>query len=163
MTRAAGSRVVTQAEVGLQPIDLLWTLRPDDQAAMTDLDDRIIGRVLQAENLRGDTDLLIGYTDQVAGKITFFELSPLVASLRSLLLAARPARPTDYTVPAAGGTLDPHGDDDVDLPRTRPQAVRDALNGFLTPVNTFLSDLGALLADPQWPIARSCSAAWTPS
>jgi hypothetical protein len=115
---------------------------------MTDLDDRITGRVLQAENLRGDTDLRIGYTDQVAGKITFFELSPLVASLRSLLLAARPARPTDYTVPAAGGTLDPHGDDGVDLPRTRPQAVRDALNGFLPPVSTFLSDLGALLADP---------------
>ena len=149
LTAAAGSRVVTQAELGLQPIDLLWALRPDDQAAMTDLDDRIAGRVLQAENLRGDTGLLIGYTDQVAGKITFFELSPLVASLRSLLLAARPGRPTDYTVPAAGGTLDPHGDDDVDLPRARPQAVRDALSGLTASVSTFLADLGTLLADPQ--------------
>jgi hypothetical protein len=148
-TDAARSRVVTQAEIGLQPIDLLWALRPDDQAAMTGLDDRIAGRVLQTENLRGDTDPLIRYTDQVAGKITFFELSPLVASLRSLLLAARPARPTDYLAPAGGGTLDPHGDDAVDLPRARPQAVRDALSGFGTSLSTFLTDLGALLIDPQ--------------
>ena len=69
VTGAARSRVVTQAEIGLQPIDLLWALRPDDQAAMTGLDDRIAGRALQAENLRGDTNPLIRYTDQVAGKI----------------------------------------------------------------------------------------------
>ena len=144
VTNAQRGRVVTQAEAGLQPIDLLWALRPDDQPAMTDLDDRITGRVVQAENLRGDTDLLIAYTSQVAGKITFFELSPLVASLRSLLLAARPARPTDYTVPAGGGTLDPHGDDDVGLPRARPQAVRDAMSVFITSLGTFLTDLGAL-------------------
>ena len=149
VTNAAHTQVVSQFDLGLQPIDLLWALRPDDQAAMTDLDDRIIGHVLQAQNLRADTGLRIGSTGQVTGKITFFELSPLVASLRSMLLAARPARPADYAVPAAGGTFDRHSDDQVDLPRTRPQAVRDALNALLTLVSAFPGDLDALRTDPR--------------
>jgi hypothetical protein len=148
VTHAAHTRVVTQTEIGLQPIDLLWVLRPNDQPAMADLDDRIIGRVQHAENLRGDTELVIHYTDPINDKITFFELSPLVASLRTLLLAARPARPSDYTVPADGGTLDPHADDGVDLPRNRPQAVRDAVSALGTSLNSFISDLGAPLANP---------------
>jgi len=148
VTHAAHSRVVSQDDVGLQPIDLLWALRPSDQQAMTDLDDRIVGRVQHAENLRGDTELAIRYTDPVDGKTTFFELSSLVASLRTLLLAARPARPSDFTVPADGATLDPHADDGVDLPRNRPQAVRDTLNDLATLLGSFITDLSAPLADP---------------
>jgi hypothetical protein len=148
VTGAARNRVVTQTELGLQPIDLLWALRPTDQAAMTDLDDRIIGRVQHAENLRGDTELVIRYTDQIAGKVTLFELSSLVDSLRTLLLAARPARPSDFTLPAGGGALDPRADDAVDLPRNRPQAVRDALNALRPPIDDFAGDLDTLLADP---------------
>jgi len=148
LTGAAKSRVVSQDDAGLQPIDLLWALRPTDQAAMTDLDDRIVGRVQHAENLRGDTELVIRYTDQVSGKITFFELSPLVDGLRALLLAARPAKPSDFTVPAGGAALDPHADDAVDLPRNRPQAVRDALDDFAGDLGSFAGDLGAPLADP---------------
>jgi hypothetical protein len=148
-THAVHSRVVSQADAGLQPIDLLWALRPADQAAMTDLDDRIVGQVLQAQNLRADTELVIRYTDQVDGKITFFELSPLVASLRTVLLAARPARPSDYITPAAGGTLDPHADDGVDLPRARPQAVRGALSAFAAALGSLITDLGTPLADPM--------------
>ena len=148
VTHAPHSRVVTQAEIGLQPIDLLWALRPNDRVAMTDLDDRIIGRVQHAENPRGDADLVIHYTDRIAGKITLFELSPLVAALRTLLLAARAAKPSDYLAPAAGGPLDPHADDAVDLPRERPQAVRDALRAFGTTLDSLITDLAAPLANP---------------
>ena len=86
-TRQPRSRVVTQDELNLAPIDLVWTLRPSEQAAMTDLDDRIVGRVVHAEALRGDTELVIRYTDPVPGTISFFELAPLVDDLRVLLLA----------------------------------------------------------------------------
>jgi hypothetical protein len=147
-TGAARSRVVTQADLGLRSIDLLWTVRPDDPATMTELDDRIIGRVQHVENLRGDVEPVIRYTDQVPGKISFFELSSLVGELRALLLAARPGRPSDATVAAAQATLDPNVDDTVDLPRARPAAVRAALVSFASGLDDFLHDLGALLADP---------------
>src|SRR5262249_28956798 len=44
-TGHAQKSVVTQDDVNLSPIDLLWTVRPAGQAAMTDLEDRIIGVV----------------------------------------------------------------------------------------------------------------------
>ena len=147
-THAAGSSVVTQADLGLQPIDLLWMLRPTDQAAMTELDDRIVARVLHTQTLRADTELVLRYTDQVPGKISLFQLSPLVDALRALLLAARPAKPTDYTLPAGGDALDPHADDTVDLPRARPKAVRDAMSAFGGSLDTLISDLSSPLADP---------------
>lgn len=148
VTSSQHSTVVTQSDIDLQPIDLLWALRPTDQAAMTDLDDRIVGRVAHTQDLRGDTEVVIRYTDRINGKITFFELSPLVDALRQLVLAARPAVPSDYIVPADGATLDPDRDADVDLPRNRPQAVRDALNSFRTELADFVHDIGQPLADP---------------
>ncbi len=148
VTAAQHSTVVTQSDLGLQPIDLLSALRPADQALMTDLDDRIVGRVTHTQNLRGDTEVAIGYTDRINGKITFFELSPLVDALRQLLLSARPAKPSDYIVPADGATLAPDRDADVDLPRNRPQAVRDALNAFRTTLAGFVNGIGQPLADP---------------
>jgi hypothetical protein len=147
-TGHADELVVSQDDLDLEPIDLLWVLRPDDPATMTDLDDRIIGRVLDVKDLRGDTEPVIRYTDQVPGKITFFELSPLVAELRALLLAARPARPSDLVPGATAGPADPHVDDDVDLPRPRPAAVRSALKDFQDDLDDFVHDLGAPLADP---------------
>jgi hypothetical protein len=141
-------RVVTQAELGLQPIDLLWALRPEDQAAMSELDDRVVARVHHEEELRADTELLIRYVDRVPDKVSLFELSPLVAALRTTLLAARPARPGDYAAPADGSVLDPHLDDDVDLPRERPQFVRDTLHSLAHAVRDARDELTELLADP---------------
>lgn len=148
VTLTAHSTTVTQQDVDLQPIDLLWALRPNDQAAMTDLDDRIVGRVMHTQNLRGDVELAIRYTDRIDHKITFFELSPLVDALRQLILAARPAKPSDFLAPADGSTLDPDADADVDLPRNRPQKLRDSLDAFRDDLADFVHDLGQPLADP---------------
>ena len=147
-THAPGSAVITQADLGLQPIDLLFLLRPTDQATMTELDDRIVARVMHTQTLRADTELVLRYTDPVPGKISLFQLSPLVDTLRRLMLAARPARPSDYTMPAGGGALDPQADEAVDLPRARPKAVRDALSAFAGPIDALIADLGTPLADP---------------
>jgi hypothetical protein len=148
LTHAPGNRVVTQAELGLQPIDLLRTLRPTDQAGMTELDDRIAGRVQHAQTLRADTELLIRYTDPVPGKISLFQLSPLVDALRGMLVAARPARPSDFLAPAGGNPVDPDADTTLDLPRARPQAVRDQLDAFGTQLTGLVGTLTPLLADP---------------
>ncbi|TYB44007.1 hypothetical protein [Actinomadura chibensis] len=148
-------RLVTQQETGLEPIDLLWALRPADEAAMTDLDDRILGVVVDQSKPRPDVELTIEYTTRIsdqngpgfAGKIGFFELSPLVAALRTLLTSARPLRPSDL-VPAAGSApLDRSADDAVSLPRERPAEVLKALTGLRDDVTGFISDLGALYPD----------------
>jgi len=148
VTGTARSRVVSQAELGLQPIDLLWTLRLQDEAGMTDLDDRVVGRVQQAETLRPDVELGIRYTERIAGRLTFFELSPLVASLRSLLVQVRSLRPSDVVRPASGDPIDSQLDDRVDLPRNRPSAVRDAQRELQSAMDSYVTDLGGLLADP---------------
>ncbi|MCE3555572.1 hypothetical protein LWC33_29525 [Pseudonocardia sp. RS11V-5] len=141
----AQSRVVSQQDVGLSPIDLLWAVRPADEAAMTDLDDRILGVVVERDGPRPDALLSIRYTQRVTNRITFFELSGLVATLRRLLTTSRPLRPSDL-VPAAGSaTVDRGADDVISLSRERPAAVRASLNKLAGNVTSYISDLGALL------------------
>jgi hypothetical protein len=140
----AHERIVTQDDVGLAPIDLLWAVRPAGEAAMTDLDDRIIGVVVDKEHPRPDAELTIRYTDRVNGKVTFFELSPLIAALRTLLTTGRPLKPTDL-VPASGPvTVDRTLDDAVTVSRQRPVAVRDSLTDLAHDVADLLTDLGRL-------------------
>jgi hypothetical protein len=140
-TGAARGRVVTQHDVGLQPIDLLWALRPGGGTAMTDLDDRILGVVIARDQPRPDSVFTIQYTQKVDGKVTFFELSPVVSALRTLLTTGRPLRPSDL-VPAAGTSdVDRSADDAVTLPRQRPAAVRADLAKLGQEVADFIHDL----------------------
>jgi hypothetical protein len=145
------SRQVTQAEAGLSPIDLLWALRPADEAAMTDLDDRILGVVIEATTPRPDFELHIEYTTRVNGKVSFFELSPLVAAVRTLLTTSRPLRQSDL-VPAAGGAaVNRAADDAVSLPRTRPAAVLASIKDLIDDVADYVGDLGPLYPDAAPP------------
>ncbi|WP_037309321.1 hypothetical protein [Amycolatopsis orientalis] len=136
--------VVTQAEAGLQAIDLLWAVPPARAAEATDLDDRILGVVIEEARPRPDAELEIQYTERVSGKVSFFELSPLIGALRSLLTTARPLRPTDL-IPAAGtARVERAADDAVSLSRERPAAVLESLTSLGEDVTEFLADLGAL-------------------
>ncbi|HEX6347299.1 hypothetical protein [Umezawaea sp.] len=140
-------RTVTQAETGLAPIDLLWALRPADQAAMTDLDDRILGVVIEAEKPRPDLELHIEYTTRVDKKVTFFEVSPLVAAVRTLLTTARPLRQSDL-VPAAGpAAVNRAADDAVSLSRKRPATVLASMVDLIDDVTDYVGDLGPLYPD----------------
>ena len=146
------SRPVTQAEAGLSPIDLLWALRPADEAAMTDLDDRILGVVIEETKPRPDFELHIEYTTRVNGKVSFFELSPLVAAVRTLLTTSRPLRQSDL-VPAAGSaTVNRAADDVVSLPRTRPAAVLASIKDLIDDVADYVGDLGPFYPDAAPPI-----------
>jgi hypothetical protein len=137
-------RVVTMADLDLEPIDLLWTVRPAGEPSMTELEDRIVGVVHTREHLRPDTELTIRFTRRVEDKVTFFEVSPLVSALRTLITTARPLRSTDL-VPAAGGTpVDRDADNAVSLPRQRPTAVLQSLNELGDKVDDYLDDLNAL-------------------
>jgi hypothetical protein len=148
----AAQRVVAQDDIDLAPIDLLWALRPAGEAAMTDLDDRIIGAVVDRDNPRPDAELTIRYTERVEDKITFFELSPVIAALRTLLTTGRPLKPSDL-VPAAGDATGIRRlDDAVSVSRDRPEAVRNALADLAGDVAGYLADLAPLYpqaAPPQ--------------
>ncbi|MFI9456988.1 hypothetical protein [Amycolatopsis sp. NPDC052450] len=141
------SRVVTQAEAGLQRLDLLWAVPPAENAEATDLDDRILGVVIEKSRPRPDAKLEIHYTRRVPRKVSFFELSPLIGALRSLLTTARPLRPTDL-VPAAGtAKVESIADEAVSLSRERQVAVLESLTDLGGDVTEFLTDLGAHYPD----------------
>ncbi|OXM49352.1 hypothetical protein CFP71_30070 [Amycolatopsis thailandensis] len=145
-------RDVTQQETGLSSIDLLFALRPADAAAMTDLDDRIIGVVTERAKPRPDRVLSIDYTQRVPNKVSFFELSPLVAAVRTLMTTSRPLRQSDLTPAAGSTTVNRAADDDVTLPRERPAAVLASLTVLVDEdVADFVTDLGALYPKGQQP------------
>ncbi len=140
----AQESVVTQDDLGLTAIDLLWAVRPAGDAAMAELDDRIIGAVLDDDEPRPDAELSIRYTERIPGKVSFFELSPLLTALRTLLTTGRPLKPTDL-VPAAGpATPDRSIDDGVSVSKRRPEEVRDALSELADDVDDYVDDLARL-------------------
>lgn len=146
------SRVVTQSDIGLQSIDLLWALRAADSSEMTDLDDRILGVVYQRSTPRPDARPTIQYTQRVPRKVSFFELSALVSALRTLFTTARPLRPSDL-VPAAGAsTVDRSVDDAVALPRDRPASVLESITDLGGTVDEYLTDLAELYPAGKDPV-----------
>jgi len=98
VTAAPIAQTVTQQQLQLQPIDWLYVLRTDSQPAMTELDDRILLYVTQTFSPRPDTLLKIHYTERLTGKISFFELAPMMQSLRSLILRSRPLKASDIAL-----------------------------------------------------------------
>ncbi len=86
---------VTQQLLKLQPIDLIYMMNPESGQAMTELDDRVIHYINHEPSLRPDSEISIKYTDRIADKITFYELFPLIKSLRALILQSRSLRAGD--------------------------------------------------------------------
>jgi hypothetical protein len=147
---------ITQEDLDLSPIDLLWLVRPVGDAAMTDLDDRIIGAAVDRHHPRPDAELTIRYTERAEDddKVTFFELSPLVDALRTLLTTGRPLRPTDLVPPAGPTTVDRALDDAISVSRQRPEAVRESLDDLGDDVADYLRDLDRLYPPPPAPPRR---------
>jgi hypothetical protein len=96
---APKTMTLSQADLGLQPLDLIYLLNLDLDQAMSELDDRIVQAVRYGPNAHPDVAVTILYAQPVAGKITFFELAALVRSLRTLVLKSRAVGPTDMALP----------------------------------------------------------------
>lgn len=144
------SHIVTQADLALAPIDLLYLLDPDNERSARSLDDRIEAFVIATHAPRPHTIADIVYRDRIpaiAGHVPFFELTALIRSLRTVLLRSRPLRPTDMAMAQESEeTLDIDVSlDDVRITRNQTEltARRDALE-------TFGNTLQALLdTEPQ--------------
>jgi hypothetical protein len=127
-------KVVTlsQADLGLQPIDLLYLVNLDLDMAQSELDDRIVQAVRYGPDAHPAMAVTIQYTEPVAGKVTLLELAALLRSLRALLLRSRAVGPTDMAMPLETESEEAEWDDAelahrVDEAITTLTARRDAL------------------------------------
>jgi hypothetical protein len=128
-----GDATVTQADLKLEPIDILYVATLDGAAAMSELDDRIVRHVMRTFTPRGDSQIKLLHTVRLPDPVvSFFELAPLVAHLRPLLLRSRPLTPSDIVPP--GG--DP-ADSTTAIDPARVQTVWDALKGLSDAVAAF--------------------------
>jgi len=118
--------VVTQADLELQPIELLYVVTLDGDAALGELEDRVLRHVIDTDAPRPDAAIAIRHTARLpAPMVSFFELAPLVRHLRSLLLRSRPLAPTDI---ALSGEAARGQDAAQTITRSRVEKVYTALD-----------------------------------
>jgi hypothetical protein len=139
------TQTVTQQNLQLQSIDLLYLLRTDSQPAMTELDDCILLYVTQTFSPRPDILLKIQYTERLTDKISFFELAPMMQSLRSLVLRSRPLKATDIALQNKATKAQ---EEMVFGDRQRIDLPLSSLTNLKTDIESFKNDLETLLADP---------------
>jgi len=90
---------VTQKDLQLQAIDLLHMLDLENEQAMTELDDRIEHFLRAKPDAVPQGAITIEYTQpDSSGRITFFQLAPMLKSLRALAVSSRPLRSTDLAL-----------------------------------------------------------------
>jgi hypothetical protein len=116
---------ITQNDLQLQPVDLLYLINLDLDQAMAELDDRILQMVRYGPDAHPDMAVTINYTQLQPGQITFFEIAALVRSLREIVLKSRAAGPTDMAMPLDSKSDDAVWDDAELLGR-----IQTAINGL---------------------------------
>ncbi|HEU5324053.1 MAG TPA: hypothetical protein VFX28_24840, partial [Methylomirabilota bacterium] len=142
---------LSQADLGLQPIDLLALVDLDLEQALTELDDRILQRVRYGADAHPGLALTIEYTQPVPGRVTLLELAALVRSLRALLLKSRPLGPSDMAMPLEA-TAEEEAWDDAELQGRLAAAMatltarRDALAALAGDASD-LDDYARLVSD----------------
>ena len=98
--------IVSQKNLGLQAIDLLYVFNMDTEQAMTELDDRITAFIRYNISLHPKTELKINYTkivDPVDRSITsFFEVAALIKSLRKIITGNKFLTPAQLVLSPEG-------------------------------------------------------------
>jgi hypothetical protein len=143
--RATGnerSEFISQTDLGLHPIDLVYRVDVTTQQALTDLDDRILEFLYAHHAPRLDREIRIRYTDRVANRSTWFEVQGLVHSLRELTVAGRPLQPADLMRPNDASSTEQAT---AVVPKSRVETARDDLRDNHVPA---LDTLAAALANP---------------
>jgi hypothetical protein len=135
---------VTQADLGLAPLDLLYMLRLESDQTMAELDSRITRHVIETMNIQPDQSPSIRYTARQAGLFSFFEISPQVNSLRSLLLRSRPLRAGDLALSNEATT---RSEAAVFLDDQPVKDIWNRLDTLKTDLINFKDDLEALLVN----------------
>jgi hypothetical protein len=86
---------VTQRQLNLQPLDLIYLMQETGDVPLGFLDDRVLQFVHATKTPALGKRITIEYTTRVTGKVTFFELRALLNSLYAMTIASRPLKPAD--------------------------------------------------------------------
>jgi hypothetical protein len=132
---------ISQQQLGLRPIDLLYRTDARPGQALGDLDDVILGFLHRNRAPRFDREIVIEYTTRDPGHVTWFQLQALVRSLRTLVTTSRPVQPSDLVRGNDGPSV---ADVVSELPVARIQQPRTNLDAAVTA----LDGAAALNADP---------------
>jgi hypothetical protein len=155
-TRLPQDQVVTQEDLELQPIDLLYIATLDGEQAMGELDDRIIRYIFETRFPRADAALTVRHTERFqAPMLSFFELAPLLRHLRAVLLRSRPLTATDISL-----TSDANKGQDATqaIAPERAQLVIDSLQSLADDVDDFDAqavDVDQACAQAVWLFERA--------
>jgi hypothetical protein len=156
---------VSQHDLGLQPLDLLYVVGDDFEQAMGSLDDRIEEHVIRAGGLTPDVAVTIRYRDPAPGTFSLFAAGALVRSLRSLVLRSRPLTPSDSAL-----SEESRRDDEqlMSVDPVRVEAPLDELRliiqaGAGDDLAKLAADMGPLLADvdANRPAIAALAEAWS--
>jgi len=128
---------ISQKDLGLHPIDLVYRIQAGADQALGDLDDRILQHLHTNHDPRHDRTIIIQYTERVPGKVNWFELQALLRSLRALIMASRPLQPGDMM-----RTNDAARENQaaISLPKDRMETARDDLQKELKELADALDD-----------------------
>ncbi|MCP5053319.1 MAG: hypothetical protein GY940_39510 [bacterium] len=131
---------ISMQALGLLPIDILYMVQMENQQAMSALEDEIVMHTIKTFTPRPDVRIEIKYMQQSvnAGKVTLFELAPLLDSLRSLIQRSRPLTAVDVQL---SGEANKAGEADVSLDSKRITLVKDALAALNTQLGTFIGTI----------------------
>jgi hypothetical protein len=139
-TGASRTEFISQADLGLDAIDLIYRIDTPESQALSDLDDRILHFLYTHAAMvpRLDRPIEILYTQPAAGGLNWFELQALLRSLRAMTVASRPLQPADLVRhnDAQREELPP-----LSLDVSRIETARDDLR------DTRIPELDSLLAD----------------
>jgi len=143
---AGDEQLISQKQLGLQSIDLLYLLHMDNEQALTELDDRIINYARTNFTSHPYATIEIEYTRPVDPadntKISFFELGALIKSLRTVVTKSRPLNGTDCSLPQESSSSTQGFN--TDTFKTRIEGLITSLNSFITPLTTLEADASDL-------------------
>ncbi len=145
ITGALQKQTVSLADLGARSIDLLDLIKPDDVQSMAELDDRVLGFVIKTRTPRPDATLSIQYMPSDPGKLSFFQIMPLLRSVKALVTRSRPLRATDAML---HNDASPDNDASVFVDDARISMPKTALDQLGADIGIFLGVLTPLMADP---------------
>ena len=137
---AESTITVSQKDLGLQPIDGLFTASLDTDQAMTELDDRIRQHLTDHKGLHPLDEFRIAYTEPVpADHYSFFETAALIGSLRKVLWESSYVKPTMLGL-SQEQKQDPGQWDTVEL-KARIDQARGLLQGHLAALQALQANM----------------------
>lgn len=139
---------ISQKELGLQPIDLLYSANVSSDQAMTELDDRILNHVRFTISNHPYTEIKIEYASAIdnadKSQFSFFEIGSLLKSIRKILIGNKQLHPDSFGLPT-GETIGTVSDEE-NLTHLKKRIIdlKEGLQTVQTNIETKSDDLVSL-------------------